>query len=279
LNRDIRTSGLQLNEQKHLAPILGPEGTPPLRAILAEELREEGVADVDPDEILAWDLMLSDTQPADMAGPDDEFVAAPRLDNLASCHAGLSALLEAGARGRAQVTRAIVLYDHEEVGSRSAHGAAGPFLEELLTRVARASDGDADAASRAIARSVLVSADMAHGVHPNYADRHEPGHRPILGRGPVIKTNAGQSYASDAWSAGFFAALCARVGVEPQNFVSRSDLPCGSTIGPISAARVGLRTVDVGNPMLAMHSCRETAAAADVKPMIEVLTAFFEGAG
>jgi aspartyl aminopeptidase len=211
-------------------------------------------------------------------GPDGELLAAPRLDNLGSCHAALVALLAAAARGPTAATRAIVLYDHEEVGSRSAQGAAGPFLEDVLLRITRSSEGDTDALPRALARSVLVSADMAHGVHPNYADRHEAGHRPVLGRGPVIKTNAGQSYASDAWSAGFFAALSARVGVEPQRFVTRSDLPCGSTIGPITAARVGLRTVDVGNPMLAMHSCRETAAAADVKPMIDVLTAFLEAA-
>ena len=278
LNREIRTAGLQLNEQTHLAPIVGLESAAPLGELLAEELREKGVADVDADEILAWDLMLCDTQPADTTGPDGELIASPRLDNLASCHAATVALLEAAARGRSAATRVIVLYDHEEVGSRSAHGAGGTFLEDTLARIAGSVSGDGDAQSlpRAIARSVLVSADMAHGVHPNWADRHEPGHRPVLGRGPVIKTNAGQSYASDAWSAGFFSALCARVGVEPQDFVSRSDLPCGSTIGPISAARIGIRTVDVGNPMLAMHSCRETAASADVKPMIDVLAAFFE---
>jgi aspartyl aminopeptidase len=281
LNREIRTAGLQLNEQTHLAPIVGLESASSLGELLAEELREKGTADVDADEILAWDLMLCDTQPADTTGPDDELIAAPRLDNLASCHAGTVALLEAGARGRSAATRVIVLYDHEEVGSRSAHGAGSTFLEDTLARVAASvsDDGDAQSLPRAIARSVLVSADMAHGVHPNWADRHEPGHRPVLGRGPVIKTNAGQSYASDAWSAGFFGSLCARVGFEPQHFVTRSDLPCGSTIGPISAARVGIRTVDVGNPMLAMHSCRETAASADVKPMIDVLAAFFEAAG
>jgi len=222
--------------------------------------------------------MLCDTQPSDTAGPAGEFLFAPRLDNLASCHAALCALIAAGGRGRSAVTRGIVLYDHEEVGSRSAQGAAGPFLEDLLWRLsATLGEGRAEDLPRAVSRSLLVSADMAHGVHPNYADRHEPGHRPVLGRGPVIKVNAGQSYATDAWSAGLFAAVCRRVAVEPQRFVARSDLPCGSTIGPISAARVGLRTVDVGNPMLSMHSCREMAATADVKPMIDVLGAILEG--
>ncbi|MBW1885749.1 MAG: M18 family aminopeptidase, partial [Deltaproteobacteria bacterium] len=130
--------------------------------------------------------------------------------------------------------------------------------------------------ARAVARSWLVSADMAHAVHPNYADRHEPAHRPRIGCGPVIKTNTNQAYATDAESAGFFAALCARVGVVAQHFVARSDLGCGSTIGPISAARVGIRTVDVGAPMLSMHSCREMAGAGDVQPMIDVFGAFFD---
>jgi aspartyl aminopeptidase len=123
----------------------------------------------------------------------------------------------------------------------------------------------------------LISADMAHAVHPNYADRHERGHRPVIGRGPVIKTHASQAYATDAETAGLFASLCARAGIEPQHFVSRSDLPCGSTIGPITAARTGVRTVDVGSPMLSMHSCREMAGSADVAPMIEVLSAYLEG--
>ena len=118
---------------------------------------------------------------------------------------------------------------------------------------------------------------MAHAVHPNYSDKHEPGHRPVIGRGPVIKRNANQSYATDAHTAGFFTGLCRNLGIEPQHFVSRSDLACGSTIGPITAARVGIRTVDVGNPMLSMHSCREMAGAADVQPMIDVLRLYFEG--
>jgi aspartyl aminopeptidase len=174
-----------------------------------------------------------------------------------------------------------VLYDHEEVGSRSASGALGPLLAETLDRIASgAKDAGRDALPRALARSLLVSADMAHAVHPNFADKHDPGHRPQIGGGPVIKHNAGQAYASDAHTAALFADLCRRAGVTPQYFVARNDMACGSTIGPISAARVGLPTVDVGNPMLSMHSCREMAGAADVAPMVDVLASFLaEGGG
>ena len=175
-------------------------------------------------------------------------------------------------------TRVSVLYDHEEVGSRSAEGAGGTLLADALARtVAGFKGGEPQGLPRAMARSVMVSADMAHAVHPNYADRHEPGHRPVIGAGPVIKRNANQSYASDAQTSGLFTSLCGRLGIEPQHFVVRSDLACGSTIGPITAARVGIRTVDVGNPMLSMHSCREMAGSADVAPMIDVLRLFFEG--
>ena len=190
----------------------------------------------------------------------------------------MSALLAAGSGPLPPFTRMIVLYDHEEVGSRSAQGAGGTFLATALERVVNGFErGEPQGLARAIAQSTLISVDMAHAVHPNYSDRHEPGHRPVIGKGPVIKVNSSQAYASDAATSGFFAALCDRVGIEPQHFAMRSDLLCGSTIGPITAARVGLRTVDVGNPMLSMHSCREVAGTADVEPMIDVLTAFFDG--
>jgi aspartyl aminopeptidase len=222
--------------------------------------------------------MLYDVQPSSALGADGAFLVAPRLDNLASCHAAVSALLGANGSGLGAATRAIVLYDHEEVGSQSAQGAAGTFLLESLERIVAAfKGGEPQGFPRARARSQLVSADMAHGVHPNFADKHEPHHRPVLGRGPVIKTNVNQSYASDAKSAGAFAALCAELGVKPQQFTPRADGPCGSTIGPITAARTGIATVDVGNPMLSMHSCREMAGAADVEPMIRVLQAFLAG--
>ncbi len=165
-----------------------------------------------------------------------------------------------------------MLYDHEEVGSRSAQGADSPFLKDLLERIAHAhSDGSADARHRAYQRSFFVSADMAHAVHPNFADKHEPRHQPLLGGGPVIKSNVNQSYATDSESWGLFSALCREVEVTPQLFVTRTDLGCGSTIGPISAGQLGIRTVDVGNPMLSMHSIRELCAASDIEKMIRVL--------
>ena len=279
LNREIRESGLKLNPETQSLPVLGLEDAPPLAALLATELRAQQLADVAPEDLLAHDLMLYDVQPSAALGADGAFLAAPRLDNLASCHAAVSALLGATGGELSRATRAIVLYDHEEVGSQSAQGAAGTFLLESLERVVAAFKGGAPQGfPRARARSQLVSADMAHAVHPNFAEKHEPHHRPVLGRGPVIKTNVNQSYASDAKSAGAFASLCADVGVRPQQFTPRADGPCGSTIGPITAARTGIATVDVGNPMLSMHSCREMAGAADVEPMIRVLRAFLAGA-
>lgn len=283
LYRELSQEGLKLNAQKHLVPLLGLDQDRTLASLLAEQLSMDGGATVEASDILAYDLMAYDVQAAACSGANDEFIHAARLDNLASSHAALCALQSSGAKGPADCTRVVVLYDHEEVGSRSSQGAGGTFLGDSLLRIAIAASSDSEETggqelARATSHSWLISADMAHAIHPNYADRHEPGHRPKLGAGPVIKTNANQSYATDAESAGFFAALCKRVGVTPQNFVTRSDLGCGSTIGPISAARVGIRTVDVGNPMLSMHSCREMAASADVAPMIAVLEEFFAGA-
>jgi aspartyl aminopeptidase len=228
--------------------------------------------------VLAFDLMLYDPQPATVSGLRGEFIQAPRLDNLASCHAAITALL-ASAEPAPPHAGVVVLYDHEEVGSRSAYGAGGPLLVDALERAVSGWKGsEPQGLSRALARSLLVSVDMAHAVHPNYADRHEPGHRPLVGGGPVIKRNANLSYASDAVGVGQVTALCARLGITPQSFVTRSDLACGSTIGPISAARVGIRAVDIGSPMLSMHSCREMAGSADVQPMIDLLRLFLSGA-
>jgi aspartyl aminopeptidase len=279
LQREIATEGLRLNPQTHVVPVLGLEGTPPLPELLAQELRARGVA-CRAEDVLSFDLMAYDTQPAVVAGARGEFVQASRLDNLASCHAAISALVGAVHGGPVAATRGITFFDHEEVGSRSASGALGPLLAETLERIAAGvKDSGREALPRALARSLLVSADMAHAVHPSFADKHDAAHRPQIGAGPVIKHNAGQAYASDARTAGLFVELCARAGVAPQYFVSRSDVACGSTIGPISAARVGMPTVDVGNPMLSMHSCREMAGAADVAPMIDVLRLFLSDGG
>jgi aspartyl aminopeptidase len=276
LQRELRTEGLKLNAQEHAVPMIGLEGSPPLGELLATELRAAGEAAVTAADVLGFDLMAYDVQPASRAGASGELLFAPRLDNLASCHAALSALVAARSAPLPAWTNAIVLFDHEEVGSRSAQGAASSFLADGLGRLVASVKGGAEQGlARAAARSLLISADMAHAVHPNYADKHEPGHRPRLGAGPVIKVNANQSYASDALGIGHVTSLCRALGLTPQHFVTRSDLGCGSTIGPIAAASVGMRTVDLGNPMLSMHSCRELAATADVEPMIELLRSYF----
>jgi aspartyl aminopeptidase len=265
LFRELRDQGLKLDPQRHLVPVLGADDAPMLRALLAEHC---GVAS---DAIVGHDLVTVDTQAPALGGVDGTAIHAPRLDNLASCHAAVHALCGAAV---GDATQMIVANDHEEVGSGTAEGARGSFLEDTLLRVVEALDGPGrEPATRALARSLLVSADMAHAVHPNYAERHEPAHQPRLGGGPVIKLNANQSYASDAGSVGWFVARARDVGVEPQHFVVRADMPCGSTIGPLTATRLGIQTVDVGNPTLSMHSCREQASAADVAPMIAVLRA------
>jgi aspartyl aminopeptidase len=276
LQREIASKGLELNAQAHLVPVVGLEGAPPLAELLAGELRAQLALEVAAGDVLGFDLMAYDVQPAARAGARGELLFAPRLDNLASCHAALSALAAAREAALPAWSNGIVLFDHEEVGSRSAQGAAGSFLADGLERlVAGVKGGAPQGLARAAARSLLISADMAHAVHPNFADKHEPGHRPRLGAGPVIKVNANQSYASDAVGIGFVTALCRSLGIAPQHFVTRSDLACGSTIGPLAAASAGIRAVDLGSPMLSMHSCRELAGADDVAPLIALLAAFF----
>jgi len=280
LYREIREEGLKLNPQLHSVPIIGLEDGPDWLQLVATELQAQANVRIEPDDLLSFDLMLYDTQPPGVLGQRGEFIMAPRLDNLASCHAGLAALIGAQRSNLPRFTRMVVLYDHEEVGSRSARGADGPLLQDALERVVSGfKGGEPQGLPRALERSLLISADMAHAVHPNYAERHESQHRPVIGGGPVIKTNVNQAYATDSTTAGLFTQLCRRAGFQPQQFVSRNDQPCGSTIGPISAARVGIRTVDVGNPMLSMHSCREMAGSADVEPMISALRLFFEDDG
>ena len=267
LDRAVRTEGFAPNPQQHLVPIEGPDdgdGAAPLLARVAAGLG------IDESAIAGHDLVLVDTQPASV---DGDSIRAARLDNLSSCHAGLRALLSAE---QADATQVLVANDHEEVGSRTAEGAAGPFLADVLARVVAATGGTPQDLHRAIRRSLLVSADTAHAVHPNYADRHEPEHQPRLGHGPVIKTNADQAYATDAASQAGFVRACRQAGVEPQHFVSRADLPCGSTIGPLTATRLGLPTVDVGMPILSMHSVREQADARDVAPMVAALAAHYQ---
>lgn len=267
LDRTVNEEGLKLNAQEHLAPLFAV-GEVKVLDLVAEAVGASA------DAVRGFDLCLYDVMPPARGGANGELLFAARLDNLASCHAGLSALL--AADGSADATRGVVFYDHEECGSTSPQGADSPFLPEVLERLARAADDSPDAYARALSRSFMLSADMAHAVHPNHTGKHEPEHMPKLGAGPVIKTNVNQRYATDGETAARFTRWCARADVVPQQFVTRSDLACGSTIGPISAGRLGIRTIDVGNPMLSMHSAREMAGAADVAPMIAVMRVFFE---
>lgn len=269
LNREVNDKGLVLNKHQHLGPIVGlsAEGDP--RAALYARLAEAvGTA---PERIRGHDLCLFDAQPATLGGQDDAFVFAARLDNQAMCHAALTALQVAQA---GEQTAVIALFDHEEVGSGTARGADGTFLEDVLLHLS----GGAEARSRAIARSALISADMAHAVHPHHPDLHDREHMPRLNAGPVIKTNENQRYATDGETSALFRALCIDAGVGFQEFVNRPDLACGTTIGPISASRLGVRTVDVGNPMLSMHSIREMGGSRDPAAMTTVMAAFLGGA-
>lgn len=274
LNREINEKGLLLNKQKHMPPIMGllhdsMDSENALKKLVAEEL------DCRAEDIVSMELSLFDTQPSSLGGMDSEFIFAPRLDNLASCHAAASALVE--SRHAAPATHVIAFYDNEEVGSVTAQGGGSPFLKDILERISANSPRPREALQRALARSLFISADMAHAVHPNYADKHDPSHLPLINRGPVIKTNAGQKYATDAVSSAQFELLCERAGVRAQHFSNRADLQCGSTIGPINAANLGIRTVDAGNPMLSMHSVREMAGSKDHGDLIRVFQEWFKG--
>ncbi len=268
LDREVNDKGIVLNKQQHMVPILGlGEGAVGVERLVAALAASCGV---DPARIRGFDLGLHDAAPAALGGLDDAFLFSGRLDNLASCHAATSALI--GAPEHAEATRLVALFDHEEIGSESAQGAGGPFLRDVLDRIVAATSPDAQSGlARAIAASFSISADMAHAVHPNWADKHESRHMPKIGRGPVVKSNAQQRYATDGLSAARLRAFAREADVAVQDFVTRTDLACGSTIGPITAARLGLPTVDVGNPMLSMHSARELCGSADVAAMIAVM--------
>jgi aspartyl aminopeptidase len=255
-----------------MAPVWGLKrtGERDFKTWLAGEL---GVA---ADAVLAWDAMCHDVVPSTLAGVDEELVAAPRLDNLCSTYNALAALIACGSTRRVPV---ITLFDHEEVGSQSARGAASPLLRALLERTVLARGGTREDYHRAIADSACVSADMAHATHPNYPEKHEPDHSLFLNQGPVIKINTNLRYASDAETEALFQVACEAAGVPYQKWVNRTDLACGSTIGPITAANLGIRTVDVGCPQLAMHSIRELCGARDPGYMNRAMGAFLSGAG
>jgi aspartyl aminopeptidase len=271
LDREVNDKGLILNKENHLVPVIGLSGAKAFdfRGWLGERL---GVASA---RILDHDLVFYDLAAPSFLGLDAAFLSAPRLDNLASSHAALSALL-ATAQERAGATRVAALYDNEEIGSSTRQGAGGSFLVEVIDRIVAAMGASGpEARHRARARSLLVSADMAHALHPNYPDRSEPRHAPRLNGGPVIKHNANARYATDAVSGAFFAKICREAKVPFQRYVNRADMVCGSTLGPIVSTQLGLRTVDVGSPMLAMHSAREMAGASDPAFMVRAMRRFY----
>lgn len=268
LDRDVN-DGLKLHRQQHMTPVwgLGRPNASGFREFLAQELA------VEPDAVLAWDVMAHDlTQPARL-GRDGEMYAAGRIDNLASCHAAVEAL--AGLAVLPDDTAAVVvLFDHEEIGSDSATGAGSPILADSLERIAQSLGADREQYLRAVARSLCVSADGAHAVHPNYPERHEPGHMPMLNGGPVIKSNVNVRYATDARTSARFVAACDTAAVPHQLYSHRGNLPCGSTIGPITASRLGMSVVDVGSPQLSMHSARELGGSDDPAMLTAALGAF-----
>jgi aspartyl aminopeptidase len=271
LDRDVNDKGLHLNKQDHLAPIFGlaSEGAKDVAALVAEHVGVPAAR------IAGSDLMLYDVVPPTTGGRDDELVFSGRLDNLAMCHAAVRALIDIAPRAATgDLVPACALFDHEEVGSETAYGAQSGFLPRALERIA-ARFGTREDHHRALAGSLCVSADMAHAVHPNYEGRHEARHKPVLNGGPVIKVNAQQRYATSGATAALFRDLCANAEVPVQHYANRTDLACGSTIGPIASTLLGIRTVDVGNPMLSMHSVRELGGAKDPAMMTRVLGLFY----
>lgn len=266
LDRDANTSRT-INAQTHLPVILAQgKHAGDFKSILSQQLIKEGVADVA--EILDYEISLYDTQEPSIVGLADEFIASARLDNLLSCFMGLNALLNADSDEGVL----LVCNDHEEVGSMSAAGAQGPMLSQVIERLVPAVEDRV----RMLNRSMLISADNAHGVHPNFSDKHDANHGPLLNAGPVIKINANQRYASNSETSGLFKDLAQQVGVPVQSFVVRSDMGCGSTIGPITAAELGVKTLDIGVPQFAMHSIRELAGVQDVDSLTKVLEAFYK---
>jgi aspartyl aminopeptidase len=256
LDRDVNERGVVLDKHQHLTPVWGTGASTDgeFKRWLAEQI------DVAAADVAWWELCLFDRTPAAVLGFDSTLLASGRLDNQLSCWAATDALCHSPAAAHHQV---IALFDHEEVGSESTTGAAGPLLEHTLERIHLATGGDRRSFLAALAGSACLSADNAHAVHPNYPERHESGHRPEVNRGPAIKMNSNQRYATGAGGAARFQAACEAADVPWQVFVSRNNMPCGTTIGPITATRLGVDTLDVGVPQLSMHSARELCGVDD----------------
>ena len=276
-NRQVN-DGVALSKQKDVLPLLGQitsqlEAGNLLMNVILEELNSS-VADRKfcAKDILDFDLYLADATPACTFGVHNEFISSGRLDDLSMCYAGLEALI---ASDTTDTTQVLALFDNEETGSQTKQGAGSPFLSFMLKRIALAQSNTEEAYYQAVERAFMISADNAHAWHPNYPEKYDPTNHPMLGGGPVIKFNAAQKYASDAVSAAVFAGLCEKAGVPCQRFVNHSDVAGGSTLGNILASSIPLRGVDMGNAILAMHSCRETGSVADHVYCVKVFTEFF----
>ena len=270
-NRQVN-DGVKLSKQKDMLPILG---------IINDELEKGnllmniicGELSIKPEQVLDFDLYLADATPACTFGVHDEFLSSGRLDDLSMCFAGLEAMIDTDT---ADATKVLAIFDNEETGSQTKQGAGSPFLAMMLQRIALAQSGNVEAWYQAIERAFMISADNAHAWHPNYSEKYDPTNHPVLGGGPVIKFNAAQKYASDAVSAAVFAEICRQADVPCQRFVNHSDVAGGSTLGNILASSIPLRGVDMGNAILAMHSCRETGSVADHLNTVKAFTQFFK---
>jgi len=271
LDREVN-NGLVLDRQRHMTPIFGV-GEPADADLVAHLAALAGVPAAD---VAGYDILTADTQPPAMFGQDGSLFAAGRMDNLSSVHAGLCALIDAAAGRATGSISVLAAFDHEELGSMSRSGASGPLLDDVLTRIASGLGASVPERLRAYAESWCLSADTGHAVHPNYSERHDPANTPILGGGPLLKINANQRYATDAVGAALWARTCEQAGVEYQEFVSSNNVPCGSTIGPLTATRLGIRTVDVGVPLLSMHSARELCHVNDLPALSRTIAAFFD---
>ncbi|AKH36604.1 MULTISPECIES: M18 family aminopeptidase [Nitrosomonas] len=274
MNRGVNEDGLKLHKQNEL-PLLFAQLTgdqlphPYFLALLAQ------AAGISVSQVLSWDLAVYDTQKGAFWGANQEFYANSQIDNLASCHAGLHALLDDTVLSHPESTLVCAFFDHEEIGSQSHVGAAGSFLADVLQRISIATSSDREDTARALAQSFLISADMAHAYHPNFPSAYDADHKVFINKGPVIKSNANRRYSSESISIARFIQWCEEAGIPYQRYSHRSDLPCGSTIGPMTSAKLGIRSVDVGCPMWAMHSIRESAGVQDHESMVRVLKQFF----
>lgn len=275
LDRDVNEKGLVLNRQLHLSPILGlvdpSDSNNPLYKVLSDALK------IKEEQIVGHDLSLFDVQPATLLGLKNEWMTGARLDNLYSCFAAIEALVAIQSH-RLSSTSMVACFDHEEIGSVSTQGARSFFLQNLVERLieSQSHHHPAQAYGRAMSQSLFVSLDMAHALHPNYPEKHEPRHFPLINQGPVIKSNSQGRYASHGLSSARFEAICQKQQIPYQKFINRSDLGCGSTIGPFVASTLGIPAVDVGSALLSMHSIREVAGTHDLDQLIQALEGVFQ---